>query len=103
MIIRAAGEAHGVRPPLARKVTYVHRRLWPALVKLASRFPKEQLAKVWDEHTRGGAHLSRRKAFPEWVPSDVMKEAEALSVAEAERVLSAWFVLGADEKQAQGS
>jgi hypothetical protein len=32
-------------------VTYIHRRLWPALVKLASRFRKEQLAKVWNEHT----------------------------------------------------
>ena len=28
------------------KVTYVHRRLWPALVKLASRFRRDQLAKV---------------------------------------------------------
>src|SRR5688572_9363907 len=33
------------------KVTYVHRRCWPALVKLAPRFRKEQLAKVRDEHT----------------------------------------------------
>src|SRR2546425_7047435 len=28
------------------KVTYVHRRLWPALVRLAKRFPKERLAAV---------------------------------------------------------
>src|SRR6185295_14106476 len=31
------------------KVTYVHRRLWPALVKLAGRFAKDQLARVRDE------------------------------------------------------
>jgi hypothetical protein len=61
------------------KVTYVHRRVWPALVKLAPRFRKAQLAKVWDEHTESGAHASRQIAFPEWVPSEVMKEAEALS------------------------
>src|SRR6266540_2173674 len=42
------------------KVTYVHRRLWPALVRLSSRFPKAQLAKTWNEHTRTGAHRSRR-------------------------------------------
>jgi len=72
------------------KITYVHRRLWPALIKLASRFRKEQLAKVWDEHTRSGAHQSRREHFPKWVPSEVMKEAEALSVAEAENILSPW-------------
>jgi len=45
------------------KITYVHRRLWPALIKLASRFRKEQLAKVWDEHTRSGAHQSKTKTF----------------------------------------
>src|SRR5262249_61719124 len=28
------------------KVTYVHRRLWPALVKLAARFPAARLARV---------------------------------------------------------
>ncbi len=71
------------------KVTYVHRRLWPALVKLAPRFRKSQLAKVWDEHTKSGAHASRRIAFPEWVPSEVLREAEALSIAEAEQLLSA--------------
>src|ERR1700752_888211 len=68
------------------KVTYIHRRLWPALVKLASHFRKEQLAKVWNEHTRGGAHRSRRMAFPAWVPSDVIKEAEQLSLTEAEEI-----------------
>jgi hypothetical protein len=76
------------------KITYVHRRLWPALIKLASRFRKEQLAKVWDEHTRSGAHQSKREDFPSWVPSEVMKEAEALSVAEAENILSPWLALG---------
>jgi hypothetical protein len=75
------------------KITYVHRRLWPALVKLRSRFREEQLAKVWDEHTASGAHQSRRKRFPIWVPSEVMKEAEALSVAEAESLLSPWLTL----------
>ena len=76
------------------KITYVHRRLWPALIKLASRFRKEQLAKVWDEHTRSGAHQSRREQFPSWVPSEVMKAAEALSVPEAEKILSPWLALG---------
>src|SRR5215467_6565094 len=68
------------------KVTYIHRRLWPALVKLASHFRKEQLAKVWDEHTPSGAHRSRRMAFPAWVPGEVVKQAELLSFAEAEEI-----------------
>lgn len=71
------------------KVTYVHRRVWPALIKLAPRFGKQRLAKVWDEHTRTGAHVSRRVPFPEWVPADVMTEAARLPASEAERLLSA--------------
>ena len=81
------------------KVSYVHRRLWPALVKLASRFRKDQLARVWDEHTSTGAHRSRREAFPAWVPADVLKESRALSVSEAETILAPWLGLGRVEKK----
>jgi hypothetical protein len=75
------------------KVTYIHRRLWPALVKLAPRFRREQLARVWNEHTRSGAHRTRRIPFPAWVTSEVMREAERLSLAEAEAILSPWLAL----------
>lgn len=70
------------------KITYVHRRLWPALVKLAPRFNRAQLAKVWDEHTASGAHQSRRTAFPKWVPADVILAARHLSKSEAEQLLA---------------
>jgi hypothetical protein len=82
------------------KVTYIHRRLWPALVKLAPRFRKEQLARVWNEHTRSGAHRTRRLAFPAWVPREVLTEARRLSLAEAEVILSPWLALG--PKRAKG-
>jgi len=75
------------------KITYVHRRLWPALVMLAARFPKERLAKSWNEHTPTGAHQSRQIAFPEWVPTETMQWAKQLSVPEAERILSPWLEL----------
>ncbi len=75
------------------KVTYVHRRLWPALVRLSGRFRKAQLAKIWEEHTATGAHRSRRKAFPAWVPADVTKEARRLSVSDAETLLASWPAL----------
>ena len=74
------------------KVTYVHRRLWPALIKLASRFRRAALAKVWSEHTPSGAHRSRRLAFPGWVPEDVFREADRLSVSEAEALLARLLV-----------
>ena len=76
------------------KVTYIHRRLWPALVRLASRFRKSQLARVWNEHTETGAHRSRRQAFPGWVPREVALEAGRLSMAEAEELLGPWLGLG---------
>jgi hypothetical protein len=84
------------------KVTYVHRRLWPALVKLASRFSRQQLSRVWDEHTASGAHRARSEAFPRWVPPEVMKLAEELSVTEAERILSPWLALGRGPRRASG-
>jgi hypothetical protein len=79
---------------VAGKITYVHRRLWPALVKLAPRFTKARLAKTWNEHTATGAHRSRRQSFPEWVPRDVIAEAKRLSVSEAERTIGPWLGLG---------
>lgn len=70
------------------KVTFVHRRLWPALVKLAAGFRDGQLDRVRDEHTASGAHRSRREPFPEWVPAGILKEAERLPAEEARRILS---------------
>jgi hypothetical protein len=37
--------------------------------------------------------LARREGFPIWVPPEVTKEARALSVAEAESILSPWLPL----------
>jgi hypothetical protein len=77
------------------KVTYVHRRLWPALVRLAPRFRKGPLARIWNEHTPSGAHRMRRSEFPEWVPAEVLAEASALSEAQAEAVLTVLLKYGA--------
>ena len=41
------------------KITLVHRRLWPALVRLAERFHPEHLARVREEHTPSGRHVRR--------------------------------------------
>jgi hypothetical protein len=76
------------------KITYVHRRLWPALVRLAPRFRKGQLTRVWSEHTPTGAHRTLHEGFPAWVPPDVMEAARRLSEEEAEGQLGAWLHLG---------
>jgi hypothetical protein len=53
------------------KITLVHRRVWPALVRLVDRFPAERLAAIDEEHTESGAHRKIETPFPDWVPADV--------------------------------
>jgi hypothetical protein len=65
------------------RVTLVHRRIWPALVRVADRFPPERLAAVEEQHTASGAHRNVEVAFPGWVPPEDMAAAELLSVDEA--------------------
>jgi hypothetical protein len=61
------------------KVTYVHRHLWPALVRLAGRFDADRLAAIQDVHTPAGRHQVNVKAFMEWVPEDVAQAAARLT------------------------
>jgi hypothetical protein len=65
------------------KVTLVHRRVWPALVRVADRFAPKQLAALHEEHTQSGAHRVVEQPFPEWVPEDAMLAASKLSVDDA--------------------
>ena len=52
------------------RITLIHRRVWPALVRVADRFPAERLAAVEEEHTASGAHRTVEVAFPGWVPAE---------------------------------
>ena len=72
------------------KITLVHRRLWPALVRLADRFPTDRIAKVRQEHTSTGRHVNKEVHFPRWVPAEVMKQAKSLSEEEAIAALGEW-------------
>jgi hypothetical protein len=65
------------------KVTLVHRRLWPALVRVAERFTPRQLAALHEEHTASGVHRVHEQPFPDWVPAEVVDEAARLSRDEA--------------------
>jgi len=69
------------------KVTYVHRDLWPALVRLAGRFDPDRLAWLHEVHTDSGAHRVDTEPFPDWVPSGVRVAAAALSEEEAAALL----------------
>ena len=65
------------------KVTYVHKRLWPALVRASHKLPKDRLARIREEHTPSGAHKTIATPFPEWVPASVTKQAAALDETKA--------------------
>jgi hypothetical protein len=65
------------------KVTLIHRRLWPAVVRVADRLPRQHLAALREEHTDTGAHRVHEQPFPDWVPADVFEAASRLSEEEA--------------------
>lgn len=74
------------------KVTFVHRRVWPALVRLAreGRLPAERVASVQQEHMPTGEHRNLVTPFPDWVPDEVAAAADALSTDDARAQLGAW-------------
>jgi hypothetical protein len=72
------------------KITLVHRRLWPALVRLAKRFPPDRIAKVSQEHTASGRHVNQEVPFPRWVPAEARKQARSLSEEEAIAAMGEW-------------
>ena len=69
------------------KVTYVHRRLWPALVRLAGRFSAAQLAVIDEIHTPSGRHQVNVTSFQEWVPEEVAQAAARLTDDDATALL----------------
>jgi len=76
------------------KLTLVHRRLWPALIRSADAFPPDRIAQVLDGHTASGRHERRSIAFPEWVPPAIALEADALGASEARELLAEWLPQG---------
>ena len=73
------------------KVTYVHRRLWPALVRLAGEFNPVRLAAIQEVHTSAGKHKINTTPFPDWVPKVVMRAAKRLTRDDAARLLQFAF------------
>jgi hypothetical protein len=86
---------------IAGKITLVHRRLWPALVRLADRFTPAQLAQVRELHTASGRHAIHVVPFPEWVSAEVLTQAQSLAVQQALALLGA--VVESSRQSASGS
>ncbi|TAJ17749.1 MAG: hypothetical protein EPO68_08905 [Planctomycetota bacterium] len=69
------------------KITFVHRRLWPALVRCAAQFPRKNLARVQETHRSTGRHVTRTLGFPKWVPDADIGKAAQLSDSAARTAL----------------
>ena len=65
------------------KITFVHERLWPALVRIADRFPPKRLARVTEVHSASGKHVLEETLFPDWVPAKSAAAAKRLSEQQA--------------------
>ena len=72
---------------LGGKVTYVDRRLWPAVVKLRDQIEPKYLSAIREIHTPQGTHKISAVAFPKWVPAEVAVEAKNLSASKAAEML----------------
>jgi hypothetical protein len=71
------------------KITFVHRRVWPAVVKMAHRMDPARIAAIHEEHVHGGAHRAVSVEYPAWVPAEARKLARAMPEEEAIRMLGA--------------
>lgn len=83
---------------LNRRVTLVHKRLWPAVVRLADRFPPAYLAWIVEIHTPAGHHRVEVTPFPDWVPAKVLVQAGSLSERDARRALGSWVPPGPNRR-----
>jgi hypothetical protein len=72
---------------VAGKITFVHERVWPALVCAAELFRPEQLAQILEEHTASGKHVSREVPFPAWVTASVAAQADKLGQGRALKMI----------------
>jgi len=88
--VRDSGEVLVCRV-IAGKVTLVHRRLWPALIRCAGRIPRGRLAAVREEHSATGRHVVREIPFARWPSSEARREASDLEEDAAVKALGAWI------------
>ena len=82
------------------RVTHIHKRLWPALARLAPELADWRIAAVREEHTPSGAHQLIEVPFCDWVPATATDSAAKLSRQDAIDQIGPWVVplLGATDE-----
>jgi hypothetical protein len=74
------------------RITYVHRRLWPAFVRLARQLGHERLGRIREVHSVHGKHELHIVAYPRWVPAEERLLARKMNETEASVQLGEWYV-----------
>jgi hypothetical protein len=92
--VRSAGDVLVCRL-VDGKITFVHARLWPALVRLADRFAPLRLARLQEVHGTDGAHRVVQIAYPEWLDDATRAAARELDEAGARDALAAMLEVDA--------
>ena len=70
------------------KISFVHARLWPALVRLGDRFPRERLARLHEVHGDDGRHRIEEVPFPDWLDPATLAAGRRLDEAVARNALA---------------
>jgi hypothetical protein len=78
-----------------RKVTLLHARVWPGVVRVSEHLGPAHLGAIHSEHTSSGAHRTFEVDYPHWVPEAVLRDAARLSVDEAFALLPECLRTGA--------
>ncbi len=72
------------------KVTFVHRRLWPALHRAAEHVGTDRCARVEHVHTDKGHHVAHETPIAQWAPPFVVTASAAMTLADAIAALGPW-------------
>ena len=70
------------------RITFAHRRIWPALVRLADQLKRSRLARISEVHGESGAHRVEEIPFPRWVPAVAADAAKRMNEDEARAALA---------------
>jgi hypothetical protein len=83
------------------KITMAHRRVWPALVRLATdgTLAADAVASLQQEHMPTGEHRNFVTPFPDWVDDATAKSARALDAAAAKAMLGDWVDASAKSRK----
>lgn len=92
--LREATEQVAVCKFVDGKISYIHRRLWPACARLITVLGSERLDLIRSVHTDRGHHRSERIPMADWLPAAVAAEAAELDRDEAFGLLARWLPHG---------